>query len=146
MTFDATRPEARSQTLFSIAAAAIPYRRKNGVLSVLLVRSSTGRWLIPKGRIEQAEAPGEAAAREAWEEAGVRGDIATAPCGTFDHQNSTKAQHVLVYALRVRESFLSWPEQAHRKRAWFETTSLPPDLDPQLTTIIQALEHMEAQS
>ncbi|WP_371514877.1 NUDIX domain-containing protein [Brevundimonas denitrificans] len=34
-----------------------------------------GRWIFPKGMVEDDMTPARSAAKEAWEEAGVRGDI-----------------------------------------------------------------------
>jgi len=57
-------------------AGAIPYRMADGKLEVLLVTSrETGRWVIPKGHIDDGMTPQTAASQEAWEEAGVTGEI-----------------------------------------------------------------------
>src|SRR3974390_952808 len=57
--------------------AALPLRRtKSGALEVLLVTSrGTGRWIIPKGWPSKRLRDRKAAAREAREEAGVKGKI-----------------------------------------------------------------------
>jgi 8-oxo-dGTP pyrophosphatase MutT (NUDIX family) len=53
----------------------IPYRRELDVLQVLLITSrKTGRWVIPKGNIGKGHNARQAAEREAYEEAGVRGN------------------------------------------------------------------------
>ena len=58
-------------------AAAVCFRDCNGQLQLLLVRTSDGqRWTFPKGRRDGGETLAQAAAREAGEEAGVRGLIA----------------------------------------------------------------------
>jgi 8-oxo-dGTP pyrophosphatase MutT (NUDIX family) len=66
--------------------AAIPIRlNEASVIEVLLLTSrGTGRWVIPKGWPMRNLAPGAAAAREAYEEAGVRGRIRPrAPVGSY---------------------------------------------------------------
>ena len=52
---------------------AVCYRRSDAGVKLLLVRSSAGRWTLPKGGVEKGELQADAAAREAREEAGVRG-------------------------------------------------------------------------
>lgn len=59
-----------------VQAGAICYRRARGAdgYDVLLISGkSTGRWGIPKGHLETGETTKAAAAREAFEEAGVVG-------------------------------------------------------------------------
>src|SRR5262249_32651877 len=57
-------------------AGAIPYAIVDGEVRVLLVTSrGSGRWLIPKGNIDPGLTPAEAAAKEAYEEGGIRGRI-----------------------------------------------------------------------
>lgn len=123
---------------FSVVSAALPYRIGVGGFQVLLIRSSAGRWLIPKGHLEHGESPIQAAAREAWEEAGVRGEISDAPCGTFDHRGIEKAQRVVVYPLLVQTSDSWWPEKDRRQQMWCWAGSLPNDIVPLLAGIITA--------
>ena len=55
-------------------AAAVCHRRGADGIEFLLVRTSDGKkWTFPKGHVEPGEAPWEAAAREACEEAGAIG-------------------------------------------------------------------------
>ena len=65
--------------------AAIPVRRRaDGNLEVLLVTSrETRRWIVPKGWPWPEVSDHEAAAAEAWEEAGVRGRILADKLGTL---------------------------------------------------------------
>ena len=105
--------------------AAVPVRRQDdGELEVLLVTSrETRRWIIPKGW-PWPEAPHhEAAAAEAWEEAGVRGRIVADALGTYTYdkrQDGTLLTvDVIVYLLEVTEEERVWPEMDERERAWF---------------------------
>ncbi|TFZ40402.1 NUDIX hydrolase [Soehngenia longivitae] len=43
--------------------------------SILLLKKYNGDWVLPKGRIEHGETKEEAALREVYEEAGVKGEI-----------------------------------------------------------------------
>jgi len=106
--------------------AALPLRRDaaTGGCEVLLVTTlSTRRWIIPKGWPWPERADAEAAAREAFEEAGVRGDIAPDPIGTFTYLKRRKKGDdrtvvVCVYLLRVTEELTDWPERLQRDRRW----------------------------
>jgi 8-oxo-dGTP pyrophosphatase MutT (NUDIX family) len=53
--------------------AAVCYRVRNGVIEFLLVRTRSGRWTYPKGSVMAGLTPAQAAALEAYEEAGVHG-------------------------------------------------------------------------
>jgi len=106
--------------------AALPFVEADGVPLVLLITTrGRGHWTIPKGWPKQGVPDFELAAREALEEAGVEGDIAPEPIGSFGY---TKRLHLLswakcsvdVYALRVRAQVLDWPERQARKSKWVE--------------------------
>jgi len=105
-------------------AAALPWRRTPaGGIEVLLITSrGTGRWILPKGWIEPGEGAAAAAAREAWEEAGVRGQVAPRPLGSYPYvrtpEGGARACRVAVFPLRVEAELDAWPEQAERRRVW----------------------------
>jgi 8-oxo-dGTP pyrophosphatase MutT (NUDIX family) len=63
---------------------ALPYRfTKSGAPEILLVATrQTKRWIIPKGWPIKGLKPAKSAAREAYEEAGVRGSVKTKAIGT----------------------------------------------------------------
>lgn len=105
--------------------AAIPVRRlASGAIEVLLVTSrETQRWVIPKGWPMPDRTAGQAAAIEAWEEAGVRGRAEEPQVGTFTY-DKRKPKAVVpvtveVFRLDVTEIAENWPEKAERARAWF---------------------------
>ena len=106
-------------------AAALPLRlKKSGTVKILLVTSrDTGRWVLPKGWIEKGLKPHEAAAREAEEEAGVRGRIDDQAIGTFSYakvldRKTVQPVEVSVFPLYVCEVKDTWPEAGVRKRRW----------------------------
>ena len=77
-------------------AGVIPYRFEAGALQVLLITSrGSGRWVIPKGGIEKGFSPAQAAAREAYEEAGVKGRISDAPLGSFTYSKRLRSGNVI---------------------------------------------------
>jgi 8-oxo-dGTP pyrophosphatase MutT (NUDIX family) len=106
-------------------AGAIAYRILDGKVEVLLMTSrDTGRWIIPKGNIAAGATPAQAAAHEAYEEAGVRGQIgSTIPLGFYTYfkklaSGEARAATVEVYLLRVDKQFGKWPEKGERKLSW----------------------------
>lgn len=105
----------------------MPYRiDDHGAVTVLLITSrETRRWVVPKGNPIKGLAPHEAAAHEAFEEAGVVGIACPAPLGRFDYQKrkrngSHRTATVSLYPLAVTEQAEEWPEQDERDAAWFD--------------------------
>jgi 8-oxo-dGTP pyrophosphatase MutT (NUDIX family) len=107
-------------------AGAIPYAMVGGDIRVLLVTSrDTGRWLIPKGYVEEGYTPAAAAAKEAYEEAGIKGVMdSDIPLGFFTYFKKMKTGEnspasVEVFLLRVEKQCKKWPEKKQRRLAWF---------------------------
>ena len=100
-------------------AGCLPLRHGGSGPEVLLVTSRyTGQWIAPKGSIEGGESPGQAAAREALEEAGVAGRI-IGRLGTFDYPRGGQVGRVQAFVLEVGEQLEVWQEQDRRRRRWF---------------------------
>ena len=94
-------------------AAAIPVR--DGL--VCLVTSRSGRrWVIPKGRIEAHQSTADAAAAEAWEEAGLLGTLSNESVGQFEYAKENRKHRVTVFVLTVETVRDDWPEQFQRRR------------------------------
>jgi 8-oxo-dGTP pyrophosphatase MutT (NUDIX family) len=96
------------------------------MVQVLLITSrETGRWVIPKGWPVTGLTPAAAAAREAWEEAGVTGTILDAALGEYHYDKITrpvtaKLCSVSVFCLHVKTLKSRFPEAKQRRRAWFD--------------------------
>ncbi|KAF5197547.1 Nudix hydrolase 16 protein [Thalictrum thalictroides] len=99
---------------------------KSKQVVVLMINSPSGPgFLFPKGGWENDETVEEAAAREAWEEAGVRGEIMESlGCYLFKsktHQDEFSPEGLCkakMFPLLVKEELSSWPEQSTRQRRW----------------------------
>jgi len=105
--------------------AVLPYRvKKKSEIEVLLISSlDTGRWIVPKGWPMDGMRPAEAAAQEAWEEAGVRGRVYDDVLGVYSYSKWLDEELslpciVLVFALEVSHSDDAFPEAGQRKRKW----------------------------
>jgi 8-oxo-dGTP pyrophosphatase MutT (NUDIX family) len=104
---------------------ALCWREGGDGVEVLLITSrDTGRWVIPKGWPMPGLAPEAAAAQEAWEEAGVNGQINPCCIGRFGYQkglsvNTTIPCAVAVFGLRVNTLASTFPEVKERQRKWF---------------------------
>ena len=102
-----------------LQAAAVPYRRRAGTVSVLLITSLGSRhWIVPKGIIERGQTPLQAAAAEAYEEAGVQGTVLDPPLGSYSYEKWGGTCDVTVYAMQVTSVLAIWPEASDRERQW----------------------------
>ncbi len=67
-----------------LQSGVVPYRITNGKIEILLVTSSSGKhWVIPKGWITPWLTSADSAAKEAWEEAGVKGNVIEPAIGFY---------------------------------------------------------------
>lgn len=110
-----------------IQIGALPYRfTAIGTLEFLLVTTrQSRRWTIPKGWPIKGMRPAEAAAQEAFEEAGVRGHVGGKPIGSFTYDKLLDDSglwvpcEVLVFPLQVTRQRGVWPERGEREVRWF---------------------------
>ncbi|MDQ1153931.1 NUDIX hydrolase [Brevundimonas sp. SORGH_AS_0993] len=104
--------------------AALPWRVENGQRRILMITSrETRRWVIPKGGRMVGKSDPEAAAQEALEEAGVKGEIEARSIGVFRYAKGLKDGGlrrcvVSVYPLQVLIQLGAWPEAHQRERRW----------------------------
>lgn len=101
-------------------AAAIPVcRTADGTLQVCLIRRrQAGSWGIPKGFLDPGDTPGEAALREAYEEAGISGRLVGEAIGTYTYSKAGSRYTVAVFVMEVSEEERTWPEAWLRVRTW----------------------------
>jgi len=107
--------------------AALPWRVPDpaaGGLEILLVSSrETRRWVIPKGWPMKGKTDPEAAAQEAYEEAGLDGRIVPEPIGGYEYLKRLKSGAarlvwVDVYPFEVTGEHAAWPEKDQRTLRW----------------------------
>jgi 8-oxo-dGTP pyrophosphatase MutT (NUDIX family) len=108
-----------------IQVAAVCYRVKGDELEFLLVRTRSGRWTFPKGGVDGDATTAAAAAREAYEEAGVRGAIEEQPFHWYFHSKRNRFRSrrsvVSVHAHLCEVERLLPPLEDHRDPTWFST-------------------------
>ena len=126
--------------------AALPMRWKGGRVEVLMITSrDTGRWVVPKGWMMKGKKPWDAAAIEAMEEAGAKGDIARESFGVFHYDKhmddgSKRRCRVRVYPMIVDELKKTWKEDAERRRRWFAPAEAAKRVDePELADLLEQL-------
>jgi len=132
-----------SPDYFYNQSAVIPYRIKNGNIEVLLITGATQkRWLIPVGLAELYLSPHATAAQEAWEEAGVAGQVGTMVVGRYEYEKWGGMCLVEVFLMRVDMVFDKWPE-SFRHREWLNISEAAQRIDePELKAMILDLPNL----
>lgn len=111
-----------------LQVAALPWRTtENGIEIMLITSRDTGRWVLPKGWPEAREPLCEAAAREAGEEAGLRGKISHFEAGRYFYAKALASGEevpceVLVFPMQVERVSDRWKEKRARTRKWVNAT------------------------
>lgn len=108
-----------------VQTAALCLRDGPAGPEVLLVQTlRLHQWVIPKGWPMKGKSLAQAAAIEAWEEAGVRGTVSDAPIGAFTYTKIKKSGlpvscRAQIYRLDVKKVSDTYPEAHKRIRKWF---------------------------
>ena len=104
--------------------AAVCYRMRGGKVEFLLVRTrGSGRWTFPKGSAEPGLTHAQAAALEAFEEAGVHGRMEEASFTSYSRKpaaagkSSAGKDTVLAHLCEVTR--LEAPQEYDRAPTWF---------------------------
>ena len=126
---------------------ALPYRfRPDGSIEILLVTTRrTRRWIIPKGWKIKGKKPARSAAQEAFEEAGIIGDMWPSPVTTYRYMKalddgSEIPCRVAVFGMNVRGTLTHWREKDQRQRRWFSVEAAADRLDDiELSAFVRAL-------
>ena len=138
---EAGKRELRSQF------AALCYRMTHGTPEILLVTSRRSRrWIIPKGWPVDGITPANAAAQEAFEEAGVEGKIRDVCLGIYSYSKQIETGIALpcmvaVFPIKVKALHNKFPEAGERKRKWFAQKKAAARVEePELRQIIRAFD------
>jgi 8-oxo-dGTP pyrophosphatase MutT (NUDIX family) len=108
--------------------AAVCYRVRNNGIEFLLVQTRKGRWTFPKGSTEPGLTHAQAAALEAFEEAGVHGRMEEASFARYvrrkrgDTRNSaakSAEKELAVHAHLCEVLRLGPPQEFDRDPTWF---------------------------
>ena len=103
--------------------AALPWRQAQGCEILLITSRETRRWVIPKGGPMPGKSAAESAAQEAYEEAGILGEMTAQTIGHYGYRKrmrggAKKRFRVEVFAMEVTEVLDLWPEAHERARQW----------------------------
>lgn len=110
-------------------AGIVGLRYQNGRVEVCVItsRKHPGRLVLPKGTVEAEEKPRQAAAREAFEEAGLKGEVTKAArlrvCRNGRKARASRA-YSAYYPMPVSKVAAKWPESKTRIRKWVALSSL----------------------
>jgi 8-oxo-dGTP pyrophosphatase MutT (NUDIX family) len=124
---------------------ALVWRYRKDKVQVLLIKSRRRkRWIIPKGWPMDGQTPVQAAATEAWEEAGIKGRPAPICIGLYSYLKYPRDGQppmpcvVAVFPLKARWVFDKYPEADQRKRKWVTLKKAVEMVDdPELAQIIR---------
>src|ERR1700686_3418060 len=110
--------------------AAVCYRLRKTEIEFLLVQTRKGRWIFPKGSVEPGLTHAQAAALEAFEEAGVHGRMEEASFTMYvrrkrgrmrDPARSDRSveKEIAIQAHLCEVSRLDAPQEQGRNPTWF---------------------------
>ncbi len=134
-------------------SSVIPYRIRDGQIEVLVVMSSQRKhWVVPKGVSDPAARLQDSAAKEAFEEAGVEGEVGEVALGSYRYEKWGAECTVQVYPMRVTRILEEavW-EERHRGREWLTPKQAikrlkQTQLQPIIETLVKQLESQMATS
>jgi 8-oxo-dGTP pyrophosphatase MutT (NUDIX family) len=131
--------------------AAVCYRIRRSGIEFLLVRTNSGHWTFPKGSTEPGLTHAQAAALEAFEEAGVHGRIEEASFAQYVRRkrsdtrtgrSAEKERSVSAHLCEVLR--LDPPQEPNRDPTWFSAEKAkrrlredrPPDFAAELARVV----------
>ena len=123
--------------------AVLPWRKAQGLEILLITSRETRRWVIPKGWPMPGHSAAESAEQEAYEEAGIRGQMAAETMGHYGYSKrlrggAKKRFRVDVFAMEVTEVLDLWPEAHERARQWLSPEEAAAHVnEPELAALIR---------
>lgn len=129
--------------------AAVCYRVRGRDIEFLLVQTRKGRWTFPKGSAMPGLTHAQAAALEAFEEAGVHGRMEEASFARYVHPKGGNTQRSVVTEITVSAHLcevlrLGPPQEFDRNPTWFPADKAkkrlrddrPPDFGSDLARVV----------
>lgn len=116
------RLEHLRQLRGSEQVAAVCYRVRKSGIEFLLVQTRGGRWIFPKGSAEPGLTHAQAAALEAFEEAGVHGRIEEASFTQYVRRKKGLDATFVETVVNVHLCEVLWldpPQEVGRNPTWF---------------------------
>ena len=111
-------------------SGVIPFVIRNNKIRLLIITSTSGKkWIFPKGIVEKGMSKEESAMMEAFEEAGVMGEILDRNLGSYKLEKYNTICKVDMYPMIVEKVLKEWPEIKMRKRKWIH----PEDIEDYVT-------------
>jgi len=122
----AATPEKLFSGVFRQQYAALCFRiapEGHGIEILVVTSRDTGRWIIPKGWPMKDRKPYEAAAIEAFQEAGIRGKVHKKPVGSYTYLKLLDDGDVApcivdVFQIEATELATKFKEKGERRLAW----------------------------
>lgn len=99
-------------------AGVLPIVTRGAETKIVLITSKRRKqWILPKGVIERRMTAHASALKEAYEEAGIAGEITShEPIGSYMVYKWQGECTVRIYRMQVQEVLDDWPERASRRR------------------------------
>ncbi|MCF7807412.1 MAG: NUDIX hydrolase [Candidatus Marinimicrobia bacterium] len=98
------------------------YFKQSGVLPVyqgkvvLVTARGSKRWIVPKGSVDWDLSARKSAAKEALEEAGIKGELSKKEIGSYTYEKNGGRYKVKLYFMEVTKLKETWDEDHFRKR------------------------------
>ncbi|MBI9102577.1 MAG: hypothetical protein JEY99_09190 [Spirochaetales bacterium] len=106
-----------------LQSGVIPYRIvKDKPYLYLITSVSKGRWIVPKGVLEDELSQTESAIMEAYEEAGLIGIVSGKIFDTYSSEKWGRVTKINLYPMKVLEAVSDWPEKEIRRRIMIPMT------------------------
>jgi len=112
--------DAQTHITLYIQSGVIPFRRREEKTEILLITNKRkDRWGIPKGMVESTLSASESAQKEAFEEAGIYGNVLKPSLGKYSKKKWDGKCSIKVFAMEVNQILVNYPENMLRKREWY---------------------------
>lgn len=120
-------------------SGVVPFIIKNNKVKFLIITNTRkSKWMFPKGIVEKNMTHEESAGLEAFEEAGIMGEVIKKKIGSYDLVKYGAHCKVDMYPMIVEKILKRWPEKNIRDRRWVSPAKIKDYLkDKQLLKIVK---------